>query len=115
MKKYLIVIALFSMLFSCQERNLVGYVVFKKHIPKHMCCDDNVKEVVEAGVIIVPHPVVVAHHHHEEQSPTWTLYVGNAWGTNKIEVTPSCYNKFHVTDKVKVYGNNVKLIKRGCR
>ena len=77
-------------------------------MPRHMC-HDNTEPVVEAGA--VPHNT----HQHTEQEPTWTLYVGNASRTTKIDVTKSCYNDFKVTDKVRVYGNYVELIKEGCR
>lgn len=112
MKKVIPLLAL--MLLSCEPDHVTGYIVFKKHIGKHMCCDDNVKCTTEAGMIVVPHPVI-HQHHHEEKAPTWTLYIGNSYGTTQVNVTENCYNYFKVTDKVIYDYRGVHLIKKGCR
>ena len=93
---------------SCSQDPYEGYIVFKHHVGRHMCHDNNITETSEASVI----PYV---HHHEEIEPTWTLYVGNANSTTQINVTEDCYNSFNVTDKVIVTENHVELIKKGCR
>jgi hypothetical protein len=106
----LISILLLLVVTACGERKLTGYIVYKSYMPRHMC-HNNTEPVVEAGYVHVPHNT----HHHTEQEPTWTLYVGNASRTIEIDVTENCYNDFKVTDKVRVYGNYVELIKKGCR
>ncbi|MEY2869812.1 MAG: hypothetical protein RIR01_2314 [Bacteroidota bacterium] len=113
--KKIFFISIILLIASCQEQDIKGYVVYKKHIPKHMCHDEDVKIVTEAGMtpIVVPHTTHT--HHHSEQAPTWEIYVSNSYGTTKVSVTENCYNSFHVTDKVHVYGNHVELIKKGCR
>jgi hypothetical protein len=109
MKKLLIISLLF--LASCKERDITGYIVYKEYVPEHMCHDDVTTEY-EAGVIVVPHTHV---HHHSKQEASWTLYVGTKDYTEQVSVTKNCYNSFKVTDKVRVYGNGVELIKRGCK
>ena len=111
MKKLIPLLAL--ILLSCEEEKFTGYIVFKQHAPKHMCCS-NPKTTTEASVIVVPAPMQHTHQ-HEEQEPTWKLFVSNSQGTRKVNVTASCYKSFHVTDKVKIYGNSVELIKKGCK
>ena len=91
MRKVLSIFLLLAVV-ACEERKIEGYIVYKKHVPKHMC-HDNVTAVVESGFtpIVVPH---TTPHHHTEQEPTWTLYVGNEQGTTTVDVTENCYNSF---------------------
>lgn len=109
MRKFLSMFLLLAVV-ACEERKIEGYIVYKEYIPEHMCHSD-VKTVVEAGVT----PVPVHVHHHVEQEARWILYIGNSYGTTKVDVTENCYNGFKVTDKVSVYGNYVELIQKGCR
>ena len=112
MKKLAICTLLF--LASCGPRKITGYIVYKEFEPEHMCCDENHPVYYESSVIprvIVPHN----HHVHEKQEPRWTLFIGNTGGTEQVDVTKSCYKLFKVTDKVRVYGNSVELIKEGCK
>lgn len=106
----IIISALLLSLGSCEEQTITGYIVYKKHVGKHFCHDQNIPTTQEAG--FVPSPVIM--HQHKEQEPTWTLYVGNSHGTEEINVTENCYNYFHVTDKVIVDDSGVNLIKEGC-
>jgi hypothetical protein len=108
-----LVICALLFLASCEQTELVGYVVYKEYTPKHMC-HDNVTTQYEAGVIVVPYTNTNTHM-HSEQPPIWSLYVGTKDGTTPVTVTESCYNSFKVTDKVRVFGNSVELIKKGCK
>lgn len=114
--KRISLLALVSLvMISCSEpdNSIEGYIVFKKHVPRHMCHDD-VQPVVEAGFTHV-HVHTTHPHHHTEQEPEWTLYIGNANGTKEVDVTENCYSYFHVTDKVIYDSNGLHLVKKGCR
>lgn len=91
MKKVIPLLAL--LLFSCQHKQKIkGYIVFKNYIERH-----------------------TYREHHEQTPERWIIHVGNAKGTEIIDVDEDCYNALAVTDKVIVSNNKVKLIKKGCR
>lgn len=114
MKKVYVILSTFLLL-SCSsgDDNIEGYIVYKSYTPEHMCHDDNVVEEVQAGILYVHTHTHV--HHHERIEPSWKLYVGNAKGTEEVEVTRDCWNSFNVTDKVLVHNDNVELVRKGCR
>ena len=90
MKKVIPLLAL--LLFSCKEEKIKGYIVYKNYVERH-----------------------TYREHHEQTPERWVIHVGNIKGTTMIDVDNECYNALEVTDKVIVSGNEVELIKKGCR
>ena len=95
---------------SCSEpdNSIEGYVVFKKHVPRHMCCSS--PETMTRDRAIPPN-----EHTHIEQESKFVLHIGNKDGTSLESVTKDCYNSFEVLDKVRVAGESIELIKKGCK
>lgn len=93
---------------SCKEERYEGYIVYKGHIPKHMCCSDPKSK--SDNRVIPPN-----EHTHVEQEQKFILHIGNKYGTVLENVTEDCYRRFDVLDKVKVEGESIELIKKGCR
>lgn len=107
--KRISLLALISLIMiSCKEERYEGYVVYKSHIPKHMCCSS-------PETMATDRPIPPNEHTHVEIESKFILHVGNKNGTTLEDVTKDCYDSFEVLDKVRVAGENIELIKKGCR
>jgi len=116
MKKIAVALLSISLLVSCdadEEQPLVGYVVYKEHTPAHMCHSD-VTTYYEAAMVHVPHVHTHVHHHHMVEASS-ILYVADKESVHKVSVTESCWESFHVTDKVRVDTSGVSLLAKGCK
>jgi len=98
MKKIITILSLVSVLSSCENKPLVGYIVAKEYRPLHMSNEDG--RVINYSAVYVPVVHVPPPPHLVESQ--WIWYVANKHGVYEIPVDSLLFNKKYCGQKVVI-------------